>query len=112
MSEFCPKCYSPMEVTPDPGRLCDVCGWFGDKQETLAEPPKCEEFQPTLAAAQVLDLYRDACRKELIVEQVYDAGACTEADVAKVRRGVRSAAHAIVEMFTRLYRPPTTEAQE
>jgi len=102
MSEFCPRCTAPLESADDPGRLCDVCGWFGDRMEVLSAPPRNDEFNPVLAAAQTLELYRDVCRKELLAEQIYDAGNATEAELQRVRMARRHAAHSIIEMFVTL----------
>lgn len=102
MSEFCPRCTAPLEITRDPARLCEVCGWFGDQQEVLLTPPRGDVFNPVLAAAQTLELYRDVCRKELIAEQVYDAGSATDADLRRVRIARRHAVHAMIEMFVAL----------
>ena len=79
MAEFCPRCPAPLETSRDADRLCEVCGWFGDQQEALLAPPASDVLNPVLAAAQTLELYRDVCRKELVAEQIYDAGNATEA---------------------------------
>ena len=102
MSEFCPRCTAPLETAPDPARLCEVCGWFGDQQEALLTPPSSDVLNPVLAAAQTLELYRDVCRKELIAEQVFDAGNATEADLQRVHMARRHAGHSIIEMFVSL----------
>lgn len=106
MSEFCPRCTSPLEVGPDPDRLCEVCGWFGDAAETLSAPPKPARINPVLAATQCLDLFRDVCRKELIAEQLFDAGHATESDINQIRLSRRQATDAIVELFATLHRRP------
>jgi len=107
VAEFCPRCTAPLEAAPDPARLCEVCGWFGDWQEVLCTPPKTDVFNPVMAAAQALELFRDVCRKELVAEQVYDAGNATEADLRQVRIARRHATHALIEMFVVLRaRPP------
>jgi len=92
-----------LDVTLDPSRLCETCGWFGDRQETLPVPPKSNEFNPVLAAAQTLDLYRDVCRKELIAEQMYDNGSATQPELRKVRVLHRQAVRALIEMFVNLH---------
>jgi len=102
VSEFCPRCTAPLETARDPARLCEVCGWFRDQQEALATPPRSDVFSPVLAAAQALDLYRDVCRKELIAEQIYDAGHAVEADLRRVCLARRQAAHSIIEMLVAL----------
>jgi hypothetical protein len=102
MSEFCPRCTAPLETTRDDDRLCEVCGWFGDRQEALLVPPQNDALNPVLAAAQTLELYRDVCRKELIAEQIYDAGNATEVDLRKVYFARRHAAHSIIGIFVAL----------
>lgn len=102
MSEFCPRCTAPLETSRDADRLCEVCGWFGDRQEALLAPPNSDVLNPVLAAAQTLELYRDVCRNELIAEQMYDAGNGTEAQLHRVHRARRQAAHSIIEMFVSL----------
>ena len=102
MSEFCPRCTAPLETSRDADRLCEVCGWWGDQQEALLVPPKSDVFNPVLAAAQTLELYREVCRHELIAEQVYDAGDGTEAELQRVHMARRHAAHSIIEMFVAL----------
>ena len=102
MAEFCPRCTAPLEVGGDSGRLCDRCGWFGDQTETLSIPPPSDIFNPVLAAAQAIELFRDACRYELMAEQMYDAGDGTEAQLNQVRVSRRQTAHALIEMFVTL----------
>jgi hypothetical protein len=102
MSEFCPRCTAPLETSRDADRLCEVCGWWGDQQEALLVPPKSDVFNPVLAAAQTLELYRDVCRHELIAEQVYDAGDGTEAELQRVHLARRHAARSIIELFVAL----------
>ena len=103
MAEFCPRCTAPLESDRNADRLCEVCGWFGDRQETLLAPPANDVLNPVLAAAQTLELYRDVCRKELVAEQVYDAGNATEAELQWVHVARRHAAHSIIEMFVTLH---------
>jgi hypothetical protein len=102
MAEFCPRCTAPLETGRDADRLCEICGWFGDQQEALLAPPTSDVLNPVLAAAQTLELYRDVCRKELLAEQIYDAGNATEAELQRVRLARRRAAHSIIEMFVTL----------
>jgi len=101
-SEFCPRCAAPLETSRDDDRLCEVCGWFGDRQEVLLVPPQTDVLNPVLAAAQTLELYRDICRNELIAEQVYDAGWVTEGDLRKVHIARRHATHSIIQLFVAL----------
>jgi len=102
MAEFCPRCTAPLEISRDADRLCEGCGWFGDQQEALLAPPASDVPNPVLAAVQTLELYRDVCRKELVAEQIYDAGNATEAELQRVRLARRHAAHSIIEMFVTL----------
>jgi hypothetical protein len=102
MAEFCPRCTAPLESSRDADRLCEVCGWWGDQQEVLLVPPQGDVFNPVLAAAQTLELYRDVCRKELLAEQIYDAGNAVEADLQRVHIARRHAANSIIEMFVSL----------
>jgi hypothetical protein len=104
-TEFCPKCGTPVDTSGDETRLCDACGWFGDNTETAKTPPDTGNFNPVLAAVQGLTLFRDVCRHELMVEQVYVAGNATRADLRKVKTEARNALHCMVEMFTALRRP-------
>ena len=106
MAEFCPRCGYPLEYAQDPARLCDTCGWFGDWQEVLHTPPSGDAFNSARAAAQVLELYRDICRRELIIEQAYYAGGITEDVVRKAKTQCRQCAHLLIEMFTALRRVP------
>jgi len=102
VAEFCPRCAAPLDAASDAARLCESCGWFGDQTETLATPPPDDVFNPVLAAAQALELYRDACRYELMAEQMYDAGDGTDAQLHQVRVSRRQTAHALIEMFVTL----------
>jgi hypothetical protein len=97
MSEFCPRCTAPLETSQDSDRLCELCGWFGDQQESLLTPPAVEN--PLLRTAQLLELYREVCRKELEGEQKRAAGIGTDAELHKVHAARRHAAHSILEMF-------------
>lgn len=104
MSEFCPRCGCPLKTAADPGRLCEACGWFGDWQEALPTPPRPQDFNLVLAVLQSLELFREVCRKEQIVESYYDAGQASDQDVRKVRESVNDARQALVTMFTELRR--------
>jgi hypothetical protein len=55
---------------------------------------------------EVLDLYRDVCRKELLLEQMYDVGVATETDLQKVRVSRQGAIHSLIEMFVKLRSRP------
>ena len=103
---FCPICGTPVSrsIDTDSSRLCEACGWFGDQKETLSTPPQSDEFNPTLAAVQALELFRGQCRRELVLEQAYDAGSVTEADLKSAKIHVRQSTHSLVEMFTALWK--------
>jgi hypothetical protein len=101
--EFCPRCAAPLETSRDADRLCEVCGWWGGQEEVLSAPPQTDVVNPVLTASQVLELYRDACRYELIGEQVCDAGNATETDLRRVRVARRHAADSIIAMFVALW---------
>lgn len=104
-AEFCPKCKSPVDTGGDERRLCEVCGWFGDRGETITTRPALEEFNPVLTVIQSLRLFRDVCRNELIAEQVYQAGRATDADLRKVATAARESLHSLVELFTAVRKP-------
>ncbi len=36
-SEFCPECYTELEITEYPGRVCGDCGWFGNSERTHSD---------------------------------------------------------------------------
>jgi hypothetical protein len=112
MNEFCPKCLYPIQASKDQAskdreRLCETCGWFGDKIETLAEPTESGDFNPTRAAAQILGLFRDVCRQELILEQACDAGIAAESHMKRVRIIRQAAIQNIIGLFVRLRESPT-----
>jgi hypothetical protein len=97
---YCPRCTSPIK-TDEPDCLCEVCGWFGDASETLAEQTP-DVFSPGRSAIATMELYRDICRKELIAEQLYDAGDATEEDLHKIAAQRRESVNLMVTMFCRL----------
>ena len=97
---YCPRCTSPIK-TDESDCLCEVCGWWGDRGETLADQMP-DVFNPGRAAATTLELYRDICRKEMLMEQLYDAGNATEKDLQQVAALRKSTIASMIEMFTRL----------
>jgi len=103
-SEFCPQCGSPLDVTTDSSRLCAVCNWFGDKQETSSVPPKQEDFDLVLSILQSLELFRTVCRKEQIAESYYDAGQLSEQNLLRLRKYVQAARQSLVSLFMALRR--------
>lgn len=112
MAEFCPRCMAPLETSRDAARLCQTCGWFGDQIETLAALPPSDVFNPVLAIAQAIELFRAACRYELMAEQLYGSGEGTEAQLNQVRVSRRQAAHALIEMFVALRAWPKRQLHE
>ena len=114
-SEFCPKCGHPVERAIEVGdddRLCEACGWFGGKNEVLDTPPKTKDLNPTRDAAQILELFRDACRQELVLEQAYDSGDIDETVLKNAKISVRSATHQIIELFVKMKALPRILATE
>ena len=103
--QFCPLCGDPVEVgcdKTDTARLCEVCGWWGDASETLPEPPPIDGLVPRRAVAQVLRLYRDVCRRELVLEQAFDLGEIVESDLQHAKNLVRNSVHEIIKMVVAL----------
>jgi hypothetical protein len=98
MLEYCPKCGQLLPPAADDARLCDTCGWFGDREEVLSEPPP---FAPLVAAVdQVLNSYRCVCRQELLAEAAHQQDPDDPAlALAKIRREADAARQALVEMF-------------
>jgi hypothetical protein len=103
VSEYCPKCGELLMPTPEPDRLCDTCGWFGDQGETLREPP--DGFMLTAAISKALDLYRFVCRKELEAEAVAARHPGQEVNVRKVHAGAAQAKQSLLEMFVAVRKP-------
>jgi len=99
---YCPRCWYPIVV--DTECSCDLCGWFGDPKEVLPTPGK--DFNLTHAVVQTLECYRQVCRDELMIEQLYDLGEAVERDVNQVRSVTRGMVHQLVEMFVRLKTRP------
>lgn len=101
--EFCPACGSPVERTQDDdSRLCEICGWWGDISEVLHVPPRSDIYNPILAIAQVLELYRGQCRRELVLEIAYDEGSITEVDLKSAKIAMRQSLHSMIEMFVNM----------
>ena len=97
MSEFCPKCSDPLEVSTEPDRLCLKCGWFGDKDEVLPEPIITGDA--ATSARQAISLYRDVCRNELILEQAMEQGKVSWNDMAKARSAVAQTLDSLLKIF-------------
>ena len=111
MTSYCPRCDSPLhhEDPKDSARLCDVCGWFGDWEETLAQP--LGEWNPALEASKALAGYRDICRQELLLEQLFCKGQAQKSDLRKVEIMRTEVVRNMIEMFVALRKrngnPPT-----
>jgi hypothetical protein len=97
MSEFCPKCGKPLQVTPEPDRLCLACGWWGGQCEALTKPPHTGELATSVM--QALDLYRDICRKELLVELACEHGNVERHEMQEVRGAVASCLESLLRIF-------------
>lgn len=105
MAIFCPICTSPIiEIfnDPDPLRLCNVCGWAGDKEEALKMPPLADQPNPILVVAQQLALYRTACHAEIFLRGAYISGNITLADLQQAELGVQNCAKAIITLVMNL----------
>jgi len=98
MSSFCPRCFAPIETASDDARLCDRCGWYGDKVEVLTQPPQSSVEDPTLAIMQTLAMYRDVCRNELLAELT------SGTNHAKVRALRQQATNSLIELYLGLSR--------
>lgn len=96
-AEFCPKCYYPLDPSEDDGRLCGVCCWFGDQSEICARPPAPDNLD--LAFSQLLALYRDVCRMELMAEQLADGKEDYEDSLKLVRERANHARHSVLNLF-------------
>lgn len=96
-AEFCPKCYYPLGLSEDDGRLCEACRWFGDQSEICATPPTPNDLE--LAFTQLLALYRDACRMELLAEQLAEGRADYEAELKMIRARVNHGQHSLLHFF-------------
>ena len=99
-AEFCPRCGTPLDTSGDDSRLCESCGWYGDRCETHPKPPVSDGRNPTLAVLQALAMYRDVCRNELIVEQGCNMGQTTEVTLRKAQGLARQCRHWLVKLFT------------
>jgi len=98
VTEFCPRCFHPLEMSDDDGRLCIACHWFGDKLEVCKKPPPPTDLE--LAFVQMLSLYRDICRLELLAEQLAKTQpvAC-ELQLRDIQKRVTSARHSLIHLF-------------
>jgi hypothetical protein len=98
LTEYCPKCGQLLPLAADDARLCDTCGWFGDQEESLPEPPP---FAPLVAAVdQVFNVYRCVCRQELLAEAAHQQDPNDPVlALAKIHREGDLARQALIEMF-------------
>lgn len=97
MTEFCPQCFHPLDDSDDDGRLCTACGWFGDKSEVLDKPPPPTSLE--LAFIQMLSLYRDICRLELLAEQIAEHNPETTKQLHPVQVRVACARQSLIHLF-------------
>ena len=96
-SEFCPKCYYPLDDSDDDGRLCGTCKWFGDKSEVETTPPTSADLE--LAFVQMLSLYRDVCRLELLAERVAEQYPKYQSKLNVIKARVSQARHSLLYIF-------------
>ena len=108
-AEFCPTCFYPLETaSDDDGRLCAVCNWFGDKSEVCSKPPAHTDLE--LAFAQLLVLFRDVCRMELLAEQLVENSSETyDKSLKAVRERASHARHSILHFFHAIRECPDDE---
>lgn len=107
IAEFCPKCYYPLGLSEDDGRLCEACRWFGDQSEICATPPVSDDLE--LVFTQLLALYQDVCRMELLAEQLAEGQANYEARLKAIRVKVSHARHSILYLFRAIKNKNTNE---
>lgn len=109
-AEFCPKCHYPLEPSEDSGRLCEVCHWFGDETEICPTPPMPDDLE--LAFSQLLALYRDVCRMELMAEGLAEGNANYDASVRSIRTRANHARHSILHLFRETKKPEQSDDKE
>ncbi len=101
MAIFCPKCYHPLDNdSDDDARLCSACHWFGDKLEICENPPTPTEIE--LAFTQLLAMYRDVCRMELLAEQLVKNSGFEykyKRALIAIKARVSNARHSILYLF-------------
>ena len=111
--EFCPECYYPLDSSNDDGRLCSACNWFGDKAETHKKPHVPNDLE--VAFVQLLRIYRDQCRMEIVAEQFSEAvkEECPDAatEILKVRELVRRSEYSIIRLFRASQKSPEAEEE-
>jgi hypothetical protein len=104
MITFCPKCYHSLEepnddhsIEDDGGRLCPACQWFGDKSEVCIQPPKPSQLE--LAFLQLVAMYRDVCRLELLAEQLRESYPEYQQRLDFIKSRVEHAKHSLLYLF-------------
>lgn len=104
MITFCPTCYHPLEevdtepnADDDGGRLCPACQWFGDKSEVCTQPP--EPSQIELAFLQLVAMYRDICRLELLAEQLVEGHPKHQKQLDFIKKRIEHAKHSLFYLF-------------
>ncbi len=107
MSRFCPKCHWPVEIDPrDPGALCSNpdCNWFCDASETIPLPkPGGNDSNLTLLVRQALELFRDTCHKEVVIESAYLQGRVSHNDRQRVKYAVADSINQLILLFQNVH---------
>lgn len=98
--EYCPKCHNPLESSTDDDRLCEQCGWWGGAGEVCLQSKVVTDTATNIR--QLLALYRDSCRKELILESAYQQGHLARVEMIKARHCVAQSAESIIAMVVAL----------
>jgi hypothetical protein len=96
-TEFCPKCHYPLDESDDDSRLCVACQWFGDKSEVCKKLPDPTPIE--LAFIQLVTLYRDVCRLELLAEQLAEGHPEHQRKLTYIKMRVSHARHSLLHLF-------------
>ena len=99
---FCPRCNVDIDTASNEC-LCIVCGWYGDKSETVKTIP-VGYVNSLLSLYLTMDAYQKLCRYELILEQLYDNGQVTEKDVKYATVSRIESLHLIMDMFYQIFK--------
>lgn len=110
IAEFCPKCYYPVSASDDDSRLCEACQWWGDKSEALTQPPIPSDLET--AFAQLLALYREVCRMEMMAEDLAGGLPQFQDALNKVRSRAAIARTNIMQLFRETRRTMQREPEE
>ena len=97
MNEYCPKCGRLLAQSSDDDRLC-ACGWWGDKSETEQDVEDVQSFVLE-SAGEMLDLFRDACRKEILAEAIAENNPAAAVDMPRIRQAIRGAKISILTLI-------------